>query len=300
MAALAVLSLQDSFVKQLSYELSLWQFQALRASINLGFALIICLVFLGGFERPRSYRAVGLRSTVHVTTMVFFFGGVPFLSLSEIAAGLYTYPFFVALLSGTMLGERVGPRRLFAIAVGFIGVLLILRPGTEAFRPVALMPVCAGFFYALSVMTTRKLCREELPINLAIGVALAFMALGVLGLGLFSVWHPGEIAIRWPYLLTGWRPLETWMTGIIVVCSVLNLVANVSMAKAYQSAESSWLAPFDYTYLIFATFWAVVVWAQVPDAMTIAGMALIAVSGGFVAWRERRAGRAVDLPPRGP
>jgi len=296
MAALALLSLQDSFVKQLSYEMSLWQFQALRSLINLAFALGICALIIRRFERPKRTWAIAARSTVHATTMLFFFGGVPFLSLSEIAAGLYTYPFFVALLSGTVLGERVGPRRVFAIAVGFIGVLMILKPGTEAFRPVALMPVASGFFYACSVMATRKLCREEQPINLAIGTALAFLVLGGGGLAVFSVWNPGEAANDWPYLLSGWHPVAAWMAGIIVICSVLNLISNVFMAKAYQSAESSWLAPIDYSYLIFATFWAIVIWGDVPDVLTVAGMAAVAASGGFVAWRERRV-RAVDSAP---
>jgi drug/metabolite transporter (DMT)-like permease len=81
------------------------------------------------------------------------------------------------------------------------------------------------------------------------------------------------------------------VAGIIVACSSLNLVANIALAKAYQSAESSWLAPFDYSYLIFATFWAVVMWGDVPDLLSLVGMSMIAGAGCYVAWRERREGQ---------
>ena len=79
--------------------------------------------------------------------------------------------------------------------------------------------------------------------------------------------------------------------AIILACSTLNLVANIGLAKSYQSAESSWLAPFDYSYLIFATFWGVVMWADVPDLLSFVGMAMIAASGCYVAWRERMESR---------
>jgi drug/metabolite transporter (DMT)-like permease len=117
------------------------------------------------------------------------------------------------------------------------------------------------------------------------------MALGVAGVLAFALVEPEGLAIRWSYLFTGWHELDLWVAGIIVACSSLNLVANIALAKAYQSAESSWLAPFDYSYLIFATFWAVVMWGDVPDLLSLVGMSMIAGAGCYVAWRERREGQ---------
>jgi drug/metabolite transporter (DMT)-like permease len=223
--------------------------------------------------------------------MLFFFGGIPFLSLAEIAAGLYVFPLYIALLSALVLGERVGPRRIAAIITGFMGTLLILRPGTANFHLVNLMPVAAAFGYALTVMTTRKLCREESPVTLAFGVAITFFTAGVIGTIVFSssgvIDAVGELRTTWPYLLTGWHDVSLALLSLILACSVLNVVANIGLAKAYQSAESSWLAPFDYSYLIFATFWGFVFSGTIPDNWTFAGMALIAGAGIFVAWRER-------------
>ena len=290
--ALCLLSLQDSFVKLASSEVSLWQFQMLRSACNLALLAVLSrFLWVRSSPFPKRFWVVVLRSLFLVGAMVFFFGGVPFLSLSEIAAGLYVFPLFVAVLSFLVLGEHVGPRRILAILLGFGGTLLILKPGSEAFQWVALMPVAAGLCYAATVLTTRKLCREESPATLALGVSIAFMALGIAGVLAFALVKPESLAIRWPYLFTGWHELDLWVAGIIVACSSLNLVANIALAKAYQSAESSWLAPFDYSYLIFATFWAVVMWGDVPDLLSLVGMSMIAGAGCYVAWRERREGQ---------
>ena len=114
---------------------------------------------------------------------------------------------------------------------------------------------------------------------------------GLIGTIAFSLLQFGDLAERWPYLLTGWRPLAAWVAGLIVFCSVLNLTANISLARAYQTAEASWLAPFDYSYLIFATFWGFVFWGHVPDRLSFLGMGMIAGSGIYVAWREQQLAR---------
>ena len=235
---------------------------------------------------------MALRSLLLVSAMVCLFGGIPFLELAEIAAGLYVFPLFVAVLSALLLGERVGPRRVLAILAGFGGTLLILKPGTDAFRLVSLMPVGAGLCYAGTVITTRRLCRQESPLTLAFGVGVTLVTVGALGVLIFSTLSPGAWARDWPYLFTGWHWIDPWVLGLIAVCSCLNLVSNIGLAKAYQSAEASWLAPFDYSYLIFATFWGFVFWRHVPDGLTFTGMAMIAGAGAFVAWRERRERRA--------
>ena len=127
------------------------------------------------------------------------------------------------------------------------------------------MPVAAGLSYAATVLTTRKLCREENPATLALGVSVGFLILGAAGLLGTSFTADSGLAEAWPYLFTSWHDLSLAVIGIVVACSTLNLTSNIALAKAYQSAESSWLAPFDYSYLIFATFWGFVMWGDLPD-----------------------------------
>ena len=287
--ALALLGLQDSLVKLTSGEVSLWQFQLLRSCCNLGLILVLSRFYRGGFSPyPKKFWAVALRSLLLVGAMVFFFGGIPFLSLSQIAAGLYVFPIFVAILSALVLGEKVGPRRITAILAGFCGTLMILKPGTDDFQLVALMPVVAGLCYAATILTTRKLCRDENPVALAFGVSIAFIITGAIGIVVTTIFSPADFVINWPYLFSGWHSLAASVLSIIVACSVLNLTANIGLTRAYQSAESSWLVPFDYSYLVFATFWGFVMWGDIPDVYSIVGMFIIAGAGTYVAWRERR------------
>jgi drug/metabolite transporter (DMT)-like permease len=288
-SALFILGFQDALVKITSSEVSLWQMQTIRATGNIVLLLLLSR-FLFGRARPipRSIGAVVLRTVFLVGTMILFFGGIPFLTLAEIAAGLYVFPLFIAVLSALLLGEPVGPRRVAAILLGFCGTLLILKPGTDSFTWISLMPVGAGLCYAAMILTTRRLCREEHPVTLAFGTGIGFILVGIVGLFTMTVFENRDLAQRWPYLMTGWRPLELWVFGIIVATSFLNLTANLSLARAYQTAEASWLAPFDYSYLIFATFWGYAIWGHVPDVYAISGMVLIAASGSYVAWRERQ------------
>ena len=297
---LFLLGLQDAVIKLTSGDISLWQMQLIRASGNL-FLLILISVLL--WRRmppwPRRLWAVSLRAFLLTCAMLLFFGGVPFLSLSQIAAGLYVFPLFVAILSALVLGEHVGPRRIGAVMVGLVGTLLILKPGTDAFQWVSVMPVGAGLCYAAMILTTRKLCRDEHPVTAAFAVSISFISVGVIGI--VAVWlvaPPPELAQSWSYLLTGWNPLEMWVAGLILGCSLLNLAANLSLTRAYQTAESSWLAPFDYSYLIFATFWGYIVWQHVPDALSFLGMGLIAASGIYVALREAQLAKQMAMQTR--
>ena len=288
--SLFLLGFQDALVKLLSADISLWQFQFLRACFNLTLVLMLARVLWGGLPpRPDRIWAVALRSLCLVTAMILFFSGVPVLGLADIAAGLYVFPLFVAVLSALFLGETVGPRRIGAVVAGFCGTLLILKPGTDAFQWAALLPVAAGFCYALTILVTRMLCRREHPATLALGVSLTFISAGAFGM-LVAPAAPEALQTQWPYLFTGWRGAELWVVGVIAVCSAINLTSNIGLAKAYQSAESSWLAPFDYTYLIFATLWGYVIFHDVPDLLSFCGMALIAASGCYVAWRSRTTG----------
>lgn len=305
--ALAMLAIQDSLARMAGEHVSFWQFQAMRASGNMVLLCLFAWVAMGGApRRPRNVPAVVARCLIMVLTTVFFFGGIPHVTIVEMAAGLYTYPIFVTILSAALLGEKIGLRRAGAVLVGATGAMLILQPGASDFSAIKLMPIGAGLCYAGNVIITRRWCRGENAITMALGIALSFVVIGVGGclwLGL----NPAPEAFRqtFPFLGHGWRDAAAWIIGITLLCSVMNASANVILTKAYQSAESSWLAPFDYTYLIFAAIAGVVFFQTWPGPWQIAGMCLIAGAGIFTAWRERtlkaRLARdlGTELPPPG-
>ncbi|MCH8167397.1 MAG: DMT family transporter [Proteobacteria bacterium] len=296
--ALVMLAVQDSIVRYAGADTTLWQFQFIRSCGNLVLLLVLARVIWGTApKRPKRFWAVALRSLLQLSAMMFFYGGVPRLTLAEMGAGLYTYPIFVTILSVVVLREPVGLRRIGAVLAGALGAFLILQPGSAGFHWVKLMPVGAGFCYAAMVIVTRRYCRQESPVTLAFGVGLAYVAAAVTGMVVLNLFPPGAAAQEvLPYLARGWLPLTWTLVGLALVCSVLNVIANLGLTMAYQNAESSWLAPVDYCYLIFATLWGLAFFGDFPNASMLAGMGLIAAAGAFTAWRERRLKRVVQAP----
>lgn len=290
LGALVVLGLQDSLVRLAGAETTLWQFQFLRSTGNILLLMLVARVIWGTPpKRPKRFWAVALRSLLLLAATMFFFGGVPRLTMAEMGAGLYTFPIFVTILSAVVLRERVGPRRIGAVLAGALGAFLILQPASAGFHWQKLLPVGAGLCYAGVVITTRRFCRQESAVTLALGVGLCYVAAAALGLVLLWLF-PLDPAARQavPYLARGWLPLGATVLGLAALCSLLNVFANLSLTMAYQNAESSWLAPFDYCYLVFVTVWGLVLFGDFPNLSMLAGMALIAGAGAFTAWRERQ------------
>jgi drug/metabolite transporter (DMT)-like permease len=286
--ALVCLSLQDALIKIISVDTTLWQLQSYRALLNIALVWLIVRQLMPDMSvKPKRPAIVAMRSMFQVGALTLFFGGAPFLSLAQMAGGLYTFPLFVGLF-GLLLGEPVGPRRIVAIAAGFFGTLLVLRPETGTFSLINLMPVGAGFSYALFVITTRRLCRDETPAALVLGANIGIATVGFLGL-LMVPYLPVSDSIRsaYPFLLTSDAPWVLPVVVVIVSCALLNTIGNLCLSKAYQSADSSFLAPIDYSYLLFATIWGILLFGDFPTLPTALGLSLIAGAGIFVAWRER-------------
>lgn len=290
LTALIMLSAQDALVKTISDSTTLWQFQLFRSTLNIILVLLLGRVLMSEQSlRPVRFRVVALRSLFHVGALCFFFAGAPYLLLAEMAAGLYTFPLFVVLISVLLGTESVGPRRLLAVLAGFIGTVLILKPGGESFRLIALLPVGAGFCYGCFVIVTRKLCQQESPLVLVLGSNIMIISVAILGSLLIRIAPLSDSAREsYPFLLSRDWSFESLLLLAIAVCALLNTTANLFLGKAYQSADSSFLAPVDYSYLLFAGFWGYLLWRDVPDLSTLAGMSIIACAGMFVAWRDRQ------------
>ena len=283
-----ILAWQDALFKEISVQTSYWQFQALRAGGNLIIAIILAISGGGLYLlRPRRAGAVYLRALLMTLCMFCFFSGAPYLTLTQMAAGLYTYPLFVSMLAGPVLGERVGPWRLGALALGTGGAALVLSPWEAGFSPLQCLPILAGFFYATNILTIRRACRWENTLAMVFAVAVAFLASGILG-SLVLTLFPPPITLQQsaPFVAIGW-PLLTWIVvGFAVITSVLNLMGNLCLSRAYQTADSSWLVPMDFSYLLFAAFWSKAMFDTWPTTNAIIGMTLIGTAGVLTVWRE--------------
>ena len=288
-----VLAFQDSLVKLLSSQTSFWQFQTLRSIGNVTFVILLALT-AGGLRilSPRNWKPVYLRAVFLIICMFFFFSGAPFLSISQMAAGLYTYPIFVSLLAAPILHEKVGRWRIGALLLGAIGAAFILSPWDDNFALIQVLPVIAGFFYAANILTLRRACRNENPLALAFATGIIYVTTGLAGTTILSLFPPAmEIQESMPFVAIGWPELSLLVAGFALLASVLNLTGNICLSKAYQTADSSWLAPLDFSYLLFAAIWGQILFDQWPKGQAVIGMILIATAGAVTAWRERVAGR---------
>ena len=278
-------ALQDAIIKYASADVTLWQIYVLRSLFLIPALLLIAFIWGGGAATwYQSLRRWPMLRAVLLVLMYFsLYAAIPVLPLSAVAAGVYTAPLFVAALSALLLGEPVRWPRLLAIAIGFAGVLLILRPGTEAFTWLMLLPVMAGFFYALSSIVTRSRCRSMPPAALALSLSFALLLTGVVvSVGLYiGQLAPAQVAVS-PFLLGSWSALDLSGWGFVAILAVLMVGNGLVLPAAYQSAPSVIIATFDYNYLIFATMLGFVLFSEIPDRQTIIGILMIAGAGLMV------------------
>ena len=283
-----LLAFQDSVVKLMSNQTTLWQFQGLRGTFNLCFLLVFLAIFRKvSFILPKNYFAVYLRAFFLTITMVCFFSGAPYLTISQMAAGLYTYPLFTVILAGPILKEKITLLKIFVLILGFSGAALILSPWKGNSTAFQILPLCAGFFYACNILTIRKLCKNETPYALAAGVAITFVVIcSLMLIATEFIPFSEESKELNPYLMNGWTTLATTLVLTVLMVSLFNVSGNLLITKAYQTSESSWLAPIDYIYFIFAAFWSKIFFNQLPNEVGFIGIILI-VSAGLLIGAQR-------------
>jgi drug/metabolite transporter (DMT)-like permease len=282
------MSVADAIVKYVSADFPLWQIYVVRSLVVIPILTAMSLfahqpVRIGPKAKGRAF----LRGMLLAFMYIAIYAGVPVLSLSVIAASLYTGPLFIALLSALLIGEPVGLRRWAAILIGFVGVLVILRPAADGFSFLALIPIIAALLYALAAVITRSKCRDETPMVLALALNFSLLVVGVIATAAIAIWHPtaSQTSI-YRFLLGYWVAMGPREWGIIVVLAALMVGISTGLAKAYQSAPPAIIATFDYTYLLFAAFWSYAIFSQPPDATTIVGMLMIAGAGLLVIQRS--------------
>ncbi|MDA4844851.1 DMT family transporter [Hoeflea poritis] len=290
------MALTDAFVKFSSADMTLWQIYVCRSAI----ALPLLLLLGRGGVLPKAIGWVALRSLALVAMYLAIYAAIPLLDLSVIAASLYTGPLFIVLLSAVFLHERVAPQQWLAVALGFVGVLFVVRPNGADFTALSLIPIIAALLYALVAVLTRAKCADETPASLAAGLNVGLIAFG----GAASLWFwvsPSDHAETYPFLFGTWSSFGAGTIGILCVMAVLIVGVSIGLARAYQSPRPQIIATFDYAYLIFAAFWGFVFFREVPDVWTVAGIALIIAAGVLVLVRrpDAQASRLDKLPDTG-
>lgn len=212
-----------------------------------------------------------LRSLLVLLATLSMFTAVSYMPLAEAVATSYVSPLILTGLSAVILHEHVGPRRWTAVAIGFVGVLVILRPGVGVTQWAALLPLSMALFYALYNVTTRAVADSAPPLTSLFYTALV-----------------GAVTISAvvPFFWT-WPTPAAW--GLLVLTGLFGGIGHFALIVAFERAEASMVAPFAYTELIWATLSGVLVFGDFPDAWTFVGAGIIAASGLYVWHRERHA-----------
>ena len=282
--AVATFSLMDAGLKQLSTHYPAFQVAALRGAASLPFVLVWALS-TGGVRPLLRVRwpLHLLRGAMGVAMMASFVYALRTLPLSTAYSIFFVAPLLVTALSVPILGERVGPRRWTAIAIGLIGTLVLLRPTGEGLVSIASLAVLlAAAMYALSAISVRVLARTDSTQSMMVWL----MALMAIGAGLLA----------WP----GWTPVAGADLWLILGIGVAGGIGQYAVTEAFRVGEVSLIAPLEYTALVWGVLLDLTLWGVLPDGVTWVGAAIIVASGLYLLRRERvQAERAPDVvtPP---
>ena len=292
--ALAILStlgfaIQDMVVKLLSEIGSLWQLMFLRA------ILVVLILVTWAVLKKRSdiiktkrLKWPIIRAFLMSCAYSFFYASLPFAALAQAASCFFTAPIFTCFFAAVILREKIGFWRISSILIGFLGVLYIIQPGTSNMQAVLFLPVLAGASYALAVVITRGFCADYPSLLLTI-IHNAFYAL----VGAFMVTFipvlpfSAELKAANPFVLSGWVQLTSVILVMIGITSLTHILAMTSSIRAYQIADSSFVAPFEYTYLVFAILIDYIVWQYLPNTEGLIGLTMVISAGVLIAIRER-------------
>jgi drug/metabolite transporter (DMT)-like permease len=283
-AGVFCLASMDALAKFLGERYPVVQLVFLRSALALPLLIAIAWVSHGGLAALVTRRpwVHAMRAVLVALGIFTFYTALTYLPLAEVTAIAFAAPLIMTALSRPLLGEQVGWRRWSAVLVGFAGVLIVVKPGTAAFQPAALIALAAALFYALMLMTARKFAASESAISLVVW--------STAGAGLLT----GLIApVQWTPVAAGDLPWFLALGGLGAVTMLL-------LTRAFQLAPAAVVAPFDYTALIWALGYGWLIWGEVPAATTWAGAAVIAGAGLYVTHRESRRRSTAPASPRGP
>ena len=263
-------SFQDALAKNLIRSYPPIQVVWARYTSQTIVSLIILLPIIGRVLKTENIGIQLLRSTFLFGATYCFFSSLKYLQLAQVNAIFQVAPLFVTVLSVIILRETVGMRRWAGVLIGMLGAIIIIRPGGTGFSFTLILPMGAALSYASYLITTKYLSNEEAP-------STNFLYTSLIGFILASFLVP-----------LSWTPIMTPDLFIFTSFGLLGALGHLFIILAFRLIDASFLAPFTYLQLIFASFWGFYLFTEVPDQFTIFGSVLIVISGLYVWLREQK------------
>ena len=263
-------SFQDATTKHLTQSLHAWQIVSIRFFFFSLFAIIFASRTIGLRTAIKSQNTPLqlLRGVLIVSEIALFAFALSHLGIAEMHAIFACFPLLITALSGPLLGEKVGWRRWLAVVVGFIGTLVILKPGIGEFNPFALYALIAAIMFAVYSIWTRKAAMKD-PFE----TSMLYFGIAGFAFSLFFV----------PFY---WQPLNPHDLFFLFISCTTSIIGHCLLIKAYELSPAVILQPFNYFILVWAMLMGFFVFGEVLDLTTLIGIAIVVTSGIFIARRE--------------
>lgn len=290
--AVFLMAVQDTVIKTMSGDLSLWQLFVIRSPFALLIlslaALIVPRLSLDIAWRQALAPWALVRSLCMLAMYIFMYLSFPYLKLAEMGAAFYTAPIFTALMSAWFLKDRVGAQGWVAVFLGFVGVLVVSKPGTGLFTPAIMLPVIAGFAASVAAVLTRAKLQSAGTLGLAVSLNIVLMVMGgVIVLGLRALNLDSALVALQPFMLEDWSVITASDWRLMPVLALLICGISILLPLSYQIAPTVLVAILEYVYLIFGGLLGFLFLAETLDAVSIAGMVILVVAGSLIVFRKQ-------------
>ncbi len=283
------LSVNDVAVKFLSGAYPLHEIILFRAVIGLSFLMVMIKLSGTGFGqlRTRRFKGHAFRVSVILVSNVAYFLALRVMPLADAVAVAYVSPLFVTLLSVAFLGERIGLHRWGAILCGFVGVLIMVRPGQGVVQMATILVLISSFCYATSHMMTRRMRNTESAFTLSFYVQIGFVIVSAL-MGVFAgdgkFLTADNAALE--FLLRPWVWPDPADIPVFFATGLAVSLGGLMVSQAYRLCEAGMVAGFEYSGMPMAILWGVVIFGVWPDRTAWSGITLIVGAGLYTLWRE--------------
>ena len=266
-----LLSLNDALIKSLTQDYPVGEILFLRGVFVCPWIMVFAWR-AGGLSALRvvSVEGQALRGVCVIASSFLFVTGLRYLPLADAIAVAFTGPLFVTAMAPYALGERVGWRRRLAVLAGFLGVLIMARPGAEAMQWALLFPLGAALCGGTRDLITRRISRTETTVSVLFVTTLMVVLAGLATVPL------------------GWAPLRAGDLWVFASSGTLIAGAHYLMIEAFRLGEAALVAPFKYTSMVWAVLFGFLIFGDLPDAWTLAGAGVVVLAGFYVLRRETR------------
>jgi drug/metabolite transporter (DMT)-like permease len=289
-AGVALASTQDALVKWVSGNYPVHEALTIRGLVAglIVLAMVWRSTGLAAMLTPEWPRTL-LRGAILCSAYMAFTLSIAAMPIANTVAIYFTMPFFVAALSWPVLGERVRFHRWLAIIAGFVGIMVMIRPGRGVFEPAAFFALYSAFGYALGQMLGRDIARTVSPTVMAFYQNFVYLAVALLLALLCNTVDFGGVEHKsLSFLLRAWIYPKPADLVLMAALGVLASVAMVQFSIAYKHAEASFVAPFEYSAMFWAVTYGLILFGDFPGLPTAIGGAIVIAAGLFMLWMDRR------------